>query len=332
MILKNYEVFIGKHCETNALGNALLRSGLNLSEPMIFGLGEGLGYYVWTREETRMDIPVLSGKVDSGMITATLAKYLELDIQILETKDVDEAWENIREGLAKDQVVGAKTDIYYLPYFKTNRHFCAHYIAIYGYDQSGVYVIDTVNQGPKQTISFQELANARSSDMGYQPSHNLSFTINCTPKKKICRDVIRNAISSCSRRFLSNDSEKAGRRGLLSTAKAMRHWDSEFMNPSEAILKLANFWEFAGTGGANFRNLYRDFLLECNELLGDHGLSSAVALAGSIADDWSKIIQLLMKAANSQSKNDLLCKSSDKLTLLAERENELMRFLACWAA
>ena len=36
--------FVGQHCETTATGTLLNQLGIELSEPMLFGLGEGLGF------------------------------------------------------------------------------------------------------------------------------------------------------------------------------------------------------------------------------------------------------------------------------------------------
>ncbi len=47
MIIKNFKPFNGQHCETTATGSLLYQLGIELSEPMLFGLGEGLGYIFW---------------------------------------------------------------------------------------------------------------------------------------------------------------------------------------------------------------------------------------------------------------------------------------------
>lgn len=40
----NINYFIGEHCETTATGTLLKFINIELSEPMLFGIGEGLGY------------------------------------------------------------------------------------------------------------------------------------------------------------------------------------------------------------------------------------------------------------------------------------------------
>ena len=43
----NISPFIGQHCETTATGTLLEQLGIKMSEPMLFGLGEGLGFIIW---------------------------------------------------------------------------------------------------------------------------------------------------------------------------------------------------------------------------------------------------------------------------------------------
>ena len=42
--IAGFEPYVGQHCETVATGSLLGTAGVRLSEPMLFGLGEGLGF------------------------------------------------------------------------------------------------------------------------------------------------------------------------------------------------------------------------------------------------------------------------------------------------
>lgn len=43
MIIKDFKPFIGQHCETKATGSLLKQIGVDLSEPMLFGIIEKIG-------------------------------------------------------------------------------------------------------------------------------------------------------------------------------------------------------------------------------------------------------------------------------------------------
>jgi hypothetical protein len=44
MKIENLKPFEGQHCETTATGTLLRQLDIELSEPMLFGLGQGLGF------------------------------------------------------------------------------------------------------------------------------------------------------------------------------------------------------------------------------------------------------------------------------------------------
>ncbi len=55
MKIRNFKYFNGEHCETTATGSLLKHLGIELSEPMLFGLGEGLGYIFWKIKKVNQD-------------------------------------------------------------------------------------------------------------------------------------------------------------------------------------------------------------------------------------------------------------------------------------
>jgi len=71
--------FTGQHCETTATGTLLNQLGIELSEPMIFGLGEGLGFIIWNMKT--MDFPFIGGRIKQDLLTQNIAKNLNLKIR-----------------------------------------------------------------------------------------------------------------------------------------------------------------------------------------------------------------------------------------------------------
>ena len=56
MKTENIKPFDGQHCETTATGTLLLQLGIELSEPMLFGLGEGLGFIFWNMKSMKRNL------------------------------------------------------------------------------------------------------------------------------------------------------------------------------------------------------------------------------------------------------------------------------------
>ena len=63
MKLAPFDSFLGQHCETTTVGCLLRHIGIELTEPMLFGLGEGLGYIFWSMKA--MDFPFIGGRESS---------------------------------------------------------------------------------------------------------------------------------------------------------------------------------------------------------------------------------------------------------------------------
>src|SRR3954471_13134083 len=82
-----------QHCETTALGVLLRHQGLDLSEPMLFGLGSGLSFIYW--DSKNMGFPFLGGRVKPFELTRSLATRLGLELLVQETASPRRAWENV---------------------------------------------------------------------------------------------------------------------------------------------------------------------------------------------------------------------------------------------
>jgi hypothetical protein len=60
MIINNFKPFNGQHCEATTTGCLLQHLGIFFSEPMLFGLGEGLSFIIWNMKA--MDFPFIGGR------------------------------------------------------------------------------------------------------------------------------------------------------------------------------------------------------------------------------------------------------------------------------
>ena len=93
MIIQSFEPYFGQHCETTTNGNLLNQLDISLSEPMLFGLGQGLGFIYWKMKS--MDFPFIGGRVKPMTLTRNLARNLNLDLEIKETTSLKKAWNNV---------------------------------------------------------------------------------------------------------------------------------------------------------------------------------------------------------------------------------------------
>jgi len=323
MILEKFKPFIGQHCETTATGSLLYQLGIEFSEPMLFGLGEGLGYIIWNMKI--MDFPFIGGRVKPDILTENLCRNLNLNLEIKETSSLKKAWSNIEDPLQEGKAVGLKLDCYHLEYFTTKIHFAGHYVAMYGYDEKFSYLIDTKQQGGTVKTTLENLALARN-EKGPMSSKNKSFTIEQNNDLPDLKKVIQQAIFNNATEYLNPPIKNLYYKGIKKTATEIKKWFNTSKDIKWEFQTSAMLLERAGTGGALFRNLYRDFLKESSEKLDIPALHIAYEDFKTIATLWTKISNLFHKIGETQDEKYLTLASEIFLDL-SERERQTMENL-----
>ncbi len=323
MKIENLKPFNGQHCETTATGTLLQHIGIELSEPMLFGLGEGLGFIYWNMKT--MDFPFIGGRIKPDLLTQNLAKNLNLELTIKETSSQQKAWDQVKELLDDGQAVGLKMDCYHLEYFSNPFHFAGHYAAIYGYDDENAFLIDTRQQGGQVQTSLKSLAMARS-EKGPMASKNMYYTLRNTDRKFDLEKAISAAIRNNAAEYLNPPITNISYKGILKTSTEIVKWFNTSKDIEGEFKQAALLMEKAGTGGALFRNLYRDFLKESYELLQLDPLKSGYEAFTEIAGLWTNVSQLFEKV--SQTKEiQYIHQASDILKEISGKEKRTMEIL-----
>jgi hypothetical protein len=318
------KIFDGQHCETTATGTLLLQLGIDLSEPMLFGLGEGLGFIFWNMKT--MDFPFIGGRIKTDLLTQNIAKNLSLKLTVKETSSVQKAWNNVKELIDKGQVVGLKLDCFHLQYFSKPFHFAGHYVALYDYDDENAFLVDTKQQGGQVKTSLKSLALARA-EKGPMSSRNLYYTLSRTDQKFDLKSSIITAIRNNADDYLNPPITNVGYKGILKASKEIIKWFESSTNIENEFKTSAMMMEKAGTGGALFRNLYRDFLEESYQMLKHDKLKTGHEAFVEIAELWSNVSKLFEKV--SQTKDfKYIQQASEILKTISEKEKKTMELLA----
>lgn len=319
--LTNY--FVGKHCETTATGTLLRQLGIESSEPMLFGLSEGLGYIFWNMKI--MDFPFIGGRIKPDILTQNLVKNLNLTLEVTETSSSKKAWQNVKDKLDKDIYVGIKLDCYHLEYFSSKIHFAGHYVAMYDYDDEFAYVVDTQQQGGLMKISLKNLALARN-EKGPMSSKNLSYTISKSDIKLDFKKALKTAIINNAKEYLNPPIKNIGYKGILKTSIEIKKWFKNSNDIERDFKTMAMLMEKSGTGGALFRNFYRDFLKESNEILKIKNIDYAHTMFIDIAALWTQVSILFDKVGDTKD-SKYIDKASKLLIELSKREKSAMELL-----
>lgn len=291
----------GVHCETTTLGVLLRYGGVDLTEAMRFGLGAGLGFIYW--DSKRQELPFLGGRVKPFQLTENLTARLGLQLVVNETTSAKRAFDTVVETVEQGVPVGLQLDSYYLDYFSPQVHFAGHFVAMYDRDEHQAFLVETAQQGGLVAVGYESLARARGA-RGPMSARHRSFTVEgATATTGVTRDHLIDAITSCAAAFVDPPIANLGHRGIHTTAKRIPTWWDRMADPSQGLPEIAFMMEQAGTGGALFRNLYRDFLAQSLVFFDGHSgaktVSDAVALFASSARLWTEVAGMIEQAGMS---------------------------------
>ncbi|MEU5117161.1 DUF4872 domain-containing protein [Streptomyces longwoodensis] len=132
-------------------------------------------------------------------------------------------------------------------------------------------------------------------------------------------------ITACVDAFLNSPAANPGHRGIEKAGRLVRTWLERTGHPQRGLPPAALLMEEAGTGGALFRNLHRDFVAECTEWL-DSCLRTGHTLYSEAAGLWTDTAALIAKAGKAGDEQ-CLAQAGSILADVARIERGAMRAL-----
>ena len=317
--------YVGQHCETVATGSLLQAAGVRLSEPLMFGLGEGLGFIFINLAS--LPLPFVGGRTKPFVLTSALCANLGLECVAVETSSKPKAWASLESALREGRPVGLQLDCYHLEYFSKPVHFAGHFVAAYGFDERDVLLVDTAQQGSTQRASRRGVEAARFAK-GPMAAKARSWTITAPKRTRDLDAALRKAIRANAREYLSPPFTGASYLGIRKLAASLPDWLDLATQPAADLALSAMLMEKAGTGGSLFRNFYRDFLLEARQHLGARpALKQAHAAFAEAATEWAGVAAGI-EAAGRTGDAAHLREAARRCLRIADIEVEGMRALA----
>lgn len=320
-----YKIFEGQHCETNATGNLLNQQGFKISEPMLFGLGEGLSFIFLNLSS--LNLPFIGGRTKPFEITKNFCENLGFELFQKETNSRKIAFTSLQSMLNENKCVGLQLDSYYLDYFTTKVHFAGHFVSVYGFDDKHFYLVDTKQQGSRHICLYKNLEQARFAK-GSMAAKARCWTIDVKLKQQPdYKKIIPNAIRNNAKSYLNPPFKGASFYGIEKLSKSLPKWLEIAKNPKEDLALSALMMEKAGTGGSIFRIFYRDFLIESYDIVKSSEIKKGYELFTTIAKQWGEVSCLLEDTSKTLDKKNLV-QAGDLCKSLAKLEVDAMRILA----
>ncbi|ODB91576.1 peptidase [Candidatus Thiodiazotropha endoloripes] len=317
------------HCETGVMSAMLRYHGLEVSEPMAFGLASGLTYaYIPMVKINGM--PLIAYRTPPRMIIRALSRRiggLKMTFQKFRKPAQGEA--ALDRLLDDGRIVGLQTSVFFLPYFPEDMrfHFNAHNLLVYGREGEAFQVSDPVFSH-LVTVDRQSLTKARFAKGALAPKGLLYYPAE-VPAEIDFKTVLPKAI-----RFTAKINGKrspvpiAGSKGIQRVAGNIRKLvDAETRYAHLYLGHIVRMQEEIGTGGGGFRFMYAAFLQEAAELLASDQLAEAADEMSSIGDAW-RLFALMCARKSKARYDDTFDSIADQLDKIALREGALFARLS----
>ena len=324
------------HCENGAISTLLRYYGINLSEPMIFGLASGL-FFTHLTFVKMGGMPVTSFRTFPGVLFMRITKLLGIKSKTQRFFSREAAMRKLDEMILREQKpVGCVVGMYELPYMPPEYRFRfnGHNICVTGKDEArDLYCVLDSNATQKVTICGKDLANVRFPAGGVYPLMGQMYWIKSVPEQlPDLKPLILKSIHKTCWYMTSQPKfiRYVGTNGIIYLSERIRNWEKT-MGKRKALLNLAQvvrMLEEIGTGGAGFRFMYGAFLQEAADVTGISKLNDYCHQITEIGDLWRdfayKASRIIKRREKDQyTYNDL----GDLLQVIGEKERHLFHEL-----
>jgi hypothetical protein len=312
------------HCETGVMSAMLRYHGLNLSEPMAFGLASGLTYAYIPLVKLN-GLPLIAYRTPPRMIIRALSKRIHgLKMNFRKFRKPQDGEQALDQLLDEGRIVGLQTSVFFLPYFPEDMrfHFNAHNLLVFGREEGQYQVSDPVFSH-LVSVDKQSLSRARFAKGALAPKGLLYYPTE-VPDEIDFERVLPKAIRFTAKISSSkNPVPIAGPKGILRVAKKIRKLvDAQERFAHLYLGHIVRMQEEIGTGGGGFRFMYAAFLQEAAQIMASDQLSEAAEEMSSIGDEW-RLFALMCARKSKARYDDTFDSIADQLEMIAQREAAL---------
>ena len=310
------------HCENGVVSNLLRFYDVELSEPMVFGIGSGL--FFSHMPFLKVDgIPVTSFRPLPGVIFSRISKRLGVKFEKKRyRKYPQQAMQALDKNLQQEIPTGMLVGVYHLSYFPDpyRFHFNAHNIVVYGRENGNYLVSDPIMED-YATLTHKELMRVRYAKGTFAPKGHMYWVKQMPESMDLTAAILKGIKHTCSN-MLTIPVPMFGVKGIRFLSKKIRQYPYK-LGPKKAALftgQIVRAQEEIGTGGAGFRFMYAAFLQEAAQILNNDKLKERSVEMTKIGDMWREFAVItgrIVKNRNKADENysvaaDLLLKVADE--------------------
>ncbi len=324
----DFKHYQAAHCENGVASNLLKHNGLNLSEPMVFGLGSGI-FFVYIPFLKVNHAPAISYRPQPGIIFSRAAKRLGIKIKRRKFSNPEDGRKALEENLKLGIPTGLQVGVYNLPYFPDHYrfHFNAHNLVVFGKENGDFLVSDPVMENTT-VLTPSELEKVRYAKGALAPRGQMYFPVNVPKEVDLKKAIIKAIKSTCS--DMLAPVPIVGVRGERLVAGKIRKWPEKVgvRKTNHYLAQIVRMQEEIGTGGGGFRYIYAAFLQEASDILENQELKNLSSEMTEIGDEWRDFaLNASRILKNRKAGPEVYNALSDQLYGLADREEVFFKKL-----
>ena len=316
------------HCENGVASNLLKFNGINISEPMVFGIGSGLFFFYLPLLKVNQ-APAISYRPMPGFIFNKAAKRLGITVKRIKFSSPEKAQIALENNLKNNIPTGLQVGVYNLTYFPDEYrfHFNAHNLVVYGKNENTFLISDPVME-TVTTLTEAELEKVRFAKGTLSPKGQMYYPTDI-PSQINWEIAIKKGIKNTCNDMLA-PVPIVGVAAMRYLAKSIRKW------PKAKGIKVANHYlaqmirmqEEIGTGGGGFRFIYAAFLQEAAVILKKEQLKDLSFEMTQIGDLWRDFALNASRVCKNRSNlEDVYNVLADQLLHIADLEEKFFKKL-----
>lgn len=274
------------HCENGVASNIFKFKGIDISEPMIFGIGSGL-FYVYIPFLKVNQAPAISYRPMPGLIFSRASKRLNVKIKRERFSSIDKSFDALDRNIDQGIATGLQVGVYHLPYFPDEYrfHFNAHNLVVYGKNGNDYLVSDPVME-TTAVLTREELAKVRFAKGVFAPKGHMYYPIDIPENIDMPKAIIGGIKKTCS--DMLAPVPFVGANGIKFVAKKIPNWSKKIgvKKTNHYLAQIIRMQEEIGTGGGGFRFIYAAFLQEAAAKINKPEFLEFSERMTIIGDDW----------------------------------------------
>jgi hypothetical protein len=316
------------HCENGVASNLLKHHGINISEPMVFGIGSGLFFFYFPFLKVN-HAPAISYRPMPGFIFNKAAKRIGVKVKRIKFSNPSQAQKALEQNLKNNIPTGLQVGVYNLTYFPDEYrfHFNAHNLVVYGKTENTFLISDPVME-TTTVLTEKALEKVRFAKGALAPKGHMYYPT-YVPNEMNWERAIKKGIKNTCNNMLA-PIPIIGIKAIRMVANQIKKWPAKkgIKVTNHYLAQMVRMQEEIGTGGGGFRFIYAAFLQEASVILKNDELKKLSLEMTSIGDLWRDFaVNASRVYKNRSNQTDVYNSLSNELTHIADFEEEFFKKL-----